>query len=95
MVDSMELNLPNVVFLISIVLVLSGFLLSILRLVKGPFTFDRLIALDAMTIITLSLIVSIAHFVNRFIYIDVALVYGLLSFLGVLAISRYKECGWC
>ena len=30
---------------------------------------------------------------GRFIYLDVALVYGLLSFLGVLAVARYLEDG--
>ena len=30
---------------------------------------------------------------GRFIYLDVALVYGVLSFLAVLAIARYLERG--
>ena len=30
---------------------------------------------------------------NRYIYLDVALVYGLLSFLGVLAVARFLEKG--
>jgi multicomponent Na+:H+ antiporter subunit F len=34
-----------------------------------------------------------AHLAGRFIYLDVALVYGVLSFLGVLAVARYLERG--
>jgi len=39
------------------------------------------------------MIALIAHTTSRFIYIDVALVYGLLSFLSVLAVARYLEKG--
>ena len=34
-----------------------------------------------------------AHVSGRFIYLDVALVYGVLSFLAVLAVARYLERG--
>ena len=46
-----------------------------------------------LTIISISLIVLYAHVSGRFVYIDVALVYGLLSFLAVLAIARFLEKG--
>jgi multicomponent Na+:H+ antiporter subunit F len=39
-------------------------------------------------------IALLAHVADRFIYLDVALVYGLLSFLGVLAVARYLEKGF-
>jgi multicomponent Na+:H+ antiporter subunit F len=34
-----------------------------------------------------------AHIAGRFIYLDVALVYGVLSFLAVVAAARYLERG--
>jgi multicomponent Na+:H+ antiporter subunit F len=46
-----------------------------------------------MTIITISIIAFIALISERLIYIDVALVYGLVSFLGVVAVARYLERG--
>ncbi|MGE0053422.1 MAG: monovalent cation/H+ antiporter complex subunit F [Hyphomicrobium sp.] len=46
-----------------------------------------------LTVISISLIAIYAHVADRFIYLDVALVYGVLSFLGVLAIARYLERG--
>jgi multicomponent Na+:H+ antiporter subunit F len=72
---------------------LIGVLIAMLRFALGPSAVDRTIAFDTMTIISLSLIAVISHFSGRFIYLDVALVYGLLSFLGVLAIARYLEKG--
>ncbi len=75
-------------------LMLMGILFGIIRLVAGPTTIDRIIAIDLLTIISISLIVLIAHYAERFIYVDVAIVYGLLSFLGVLAVARYSERGF-
>jgi len=72
---------------------LLGILIKMLRFILGPSVVDRVIAFDTMTIITLSLVATIGHFSGRFIYLDVALVYGLLSFLGVVAVARYLEKG--
>lgn len=44
-----------------------------------------------MTIISLSGIAMFACCFGRVIYLDVALVYGILSFLGVIALARYLE----
>ncbi len=49
--------------------------------------------MDAMTIISISLIAFVACCKGRIIYIDVASVYALVSFLGVVAIARYLEGG--
>jgi len=68
-------------------------LLATLRLLKGPTTSDRLGATDSMTTITTSLLVLLGLVFNRYIYIDVALVYAILSFIGVLTIARYLEGG--
>ena len=75
----------------SIILVLISIGIGIIRLVKGNSVLDRIIALDLLTLISMALIIIVAHLHYRVIYIDVALVYGLLSFLGVLAAARYIE----
>ena len=54
---------------------------------------DRVAAVDLLTVISISMIALYAHVAGRFIYLDVALVYGVLSFLAVLAIARYLERG--
>ena len=78
---------------IAVLLALVGIVFGLIRLVKGETNIDRLVAIDLMTIISISLIVIVAHYEGRFIYVDVAIVYGLLSFLGVLAVARYLEKG--
>ena len=66
---------------------------GMLRLILGHQTVDRVIAIDLLTVVAIAVIALYAHYAGRFIYLDVALVYGLLSFLGVLAVARYLEKG--
>ncbi|MFO7896870.1 MAG: monovalent cation/H+ antiporter complex subunit F [Candidatus Cloacimonadales bacterium] len=86
-------NLSELIFQISFYLILASLLLSFIRLLIGPSTADRVVALDSMTIISISIIVYLALYYQRVIYLDVALVYGLLSFIGVVAVARYIEGG--
>ncbi len=78
---------------LAVIIIMVAIGLGIYRLVKGPTVVDRVIALDLLTLIAIALITMIALVTSRFIYIDVALVYGLLSFLSVLAVARYLEKG--
>jgi multicomponent Na+:H+ antiporter subunit F len=75
------------------VLIFLGVALSVLRLVLGPTVIDRVAAIDMLTVVSISLIALYAHVAGRFVYLDVALVYGVLSFLAVLATARYLERG--
>ena len=78
---------------IAAVLIFFAILFAVIRLVLGGTLVDRIVAVDMLTVISISLIALYAHISGRFVYIDVALVYGLLSFLAVLAIARYLERG--
>ena len=79
--------------LIAIAAVLSGlaFLFALGRFALGPTRLDRVVAFDVLTIVSITFIVLAAIIQGRGIYLDVALVYALLSFLGVIAIARYLE----
>jgi multicomponent Na+:H+ antiporter subunit F len=72
----------------------AAFLLALWRFVKGPSSADRVVAFDVMTVVGITGIVLIALLEGRGIYIDVALVYALLSFLGVIAVARFLERGY-
>lgn len=78
---------------VSAVLTGLAFLLALYRFFAGPSPADRVVAFDVLTIISVTAIVLIALVAARGIYLDVALVYGLLSFLGVIVIARYLERG--
>lgn len=68
-----------------------AFLMALWRFISGPLAADRVIAFDTLTIISITGIVLAALIGDRIIYLDVALVYALLSFLGVIVIARYFE----
>lgn len=75
------------------VLIFFSIVFGVLRLILGRTVIDRVVAIDMLTVVSISLIALYAHMSGRFVYIDVALVYGLLSFLAVLAIARFLEKG--
>lgn len=85
--------MADVILLIAAILIFFGIVLVMVRLVVGRTVVDRIAAVDMLTILSISLIALYAHVAGRFIYLDVALVYGVLSFLAVLAIARYIERG--
>jgi multicomponent Na+:H+ antiporter subunit F len=70
-----------------------AFLLALYRFFKGPSSADRIVAFDVLTIISVTAIALVAVAEGRGIYLDVALVYALLSFLGVIVVARYLERG--
>ncbi len=85
--------MADLIVQIATVIALLGLIIAAIRFVLGPSGPDRAVALDTLTIISTTLIVLIALFAGRVIYIDIAMVYALLSFLGVIAIARYLEGG--
>lgn len=72
----------------------AAFLLALYRFLKGPSATDRVVAFDVLTIVAITAIVIVALAEGRGIYLDVAVIYALLSFLGVIAVARYLERGF-
>lgn len=72
-------------------IILASLVLAFLRFIIGPDYMNRVVAFDALTIISISIILLLALLLERDAYIDIALVYGLLSFLGVVAVARFIE----
>lgn len=85
--------MADLLLFIAGVLIFFGIVLGVVRLLLGRTVVDRVAAVDMLTIVSISLIALYAHLSGRFIYLDVALVYGVLSFLSVLAVARYLERG--
>ena len=83
----------DALMLLAAALVGIAFLLALWRFFSGPSAPDRVVAFDVLTIISITGIGLIALIEGRGIYLDVALVYALLSFLGVIAVARYLERG--
>ncbi|OEU70344.1 MAG: cation:proton antiporter [Desulfuromonadales bacterium C00003093] len=76
-----------------IVFIGAGIILCLLRMIKGPTAADRAMALDTVTTVTTALLVILGFVFKRYIYLDVALVYAVLMFIGSVAIARFLEKG--
>jgi len=65
--------------------------LALLRLWMGPRSPDRIVATDTLAIIATAMIVFLALLFDSPLYLDVALIYGVLAFVGVVALARAIE----
>ena len=70
-----------------------GIVLCFLRMLKGPTVADRAVALDTVTTVTIAFLVVLGYVFDRYIYLDVSLVYAVLMFVGSVAIARFLEKG--
>lgn len=68
-----------------------GALLSAFRLVKGPSTMDRVVSVDTINMMVVGLIAVLALVYKNSLYLDIAIVYGVLAFLETVIIARYLE----
>jgi multicomponent Na+:H+ antiporter subunit F len=71
-------------------LVLSLFFV-INRLRVGPSLADRVVALDLFATILLTATVVASFYLNNPIYSDVAIILGLVSFVGTVVFARFLE----
>jgi multicomponent K+:H+ antiporter subunit F len=76
--------LPIVVGTLALALALSAW-----RLFKGPSVPDRVLALDTLYINALALLVALGIWLNTTLYFEVALLIGLLGFVGTVAFATY------
>lgn len=62
---------------------------ALLRLALGPRGVDRLAALSVISALILALLVLYGSRPGRVLYLDVALIYDVFGFLGLLAIASF------
>lgn len=68
---------------------LGSTVVSIARVLFGPTTADRMTGLNLVSAQILALLVLYAVREGRSNYLDVALVYDIFGFIGILAMARY------
>ena len=77
--------------LLAVLLLAVAIAFSVIRLLLGPTALDRLVAADTLAVITTAGLAGLAAVFDNPIYLDVALVYGTLAFVGTVAIARAIE----
>jgi len=83
----------NLMIYSAITISLISVLVALIRFVKGPEKVDRIVALDVISITGVIFILLLATLMKRVIYIDIAIVYAILGFIGVIVVSRFLKRG--
>ena len=83
----------SILELIALGILAVAILLGAIRLFVGPSSVDRVVAADTLSVIMTAMLAWLASAFDNPIYLQVALVYGVLSFVGVVAIARTIEGG--
>ncbi|MNG36919.1 MULTISPECIES: Na(+)/H(+) antiporter subunit F1 [Niallia] len=65
----------------------------IYRVIKGPSTPDRVVALDAIGINLVAITSILSILLKTTAFLEVILLIGILAFIGTVAFSKYLEKG--
>ncbi|MCB9435578.1 MAG: cation:proton antiporter [Anaerolineales bacterium] len=74
-----------------VAVLVAAMILGFIRLYRGPHQADRVVALDFITTLGISLITAYAILTDQVVFLDVAIVLALISFLGTIAFAFYLE----
>lgn len=83
----------HVIFQITLLCVSLSMLGLVYRVVKGPTTPDRVVALDAIGINLIAIIALVSIMLDTYAFLEVILLLGILAFLGTVAFSKFLEKG--
>jgi multicomponent Na+:H+ antiporter subunit F len=78
---------------ITLILVSISMLGLVYRVIKGPTTPDRVVALDAIGINLIAIVALISMVIDTYAFLSVILLLGILAFLGTVAFSKFLEKG--
>jgi len=80
-------------YMIVLIALLLCVIMSIIRVIIGPTIPDRVVGVDTINTIVIVGMVIFGAAYEEVIYVDVAIVYALLSFISTLFIAKYLEGG--
>lgn len=84
------ITLPRAETVVFAILLIALFL-AFARLVRGPSLPDRVVALDLIAVTTAAFIAVYAIDSGQPVFLDAAIVLGLITFLGTVAFAQYVE----
>lgn len=71
--------------------------MALVRALMGPTVYDRILAVNAVGTKTLLMIAVVGFLTERPEFLDIALVYALINFIGTVAVTkfvRYRNLGY-
>jgi multicomponent Na+:H+ antiporter subunit F len=77
--------------LLGMYILIISMMLVVYRIARGPKSADRIIALDLLSVLVVAFVALYAVFSGKVAFLDVAIAYALVAFLGTVAFARYLE----
>ena len=68
-----------------------GLLFTLIRFIKGPSLSDKVVSLDTFNMIVIGVISMLALIFNNNLYLDIVIIFAILSFLETIVFARYVE----
>jgi len=69
--------------------ILIAMALALVRALRGPTVFDRIVSVNAFGTLTVILIAVHGFLTGRPEFLDIALAYALITFISVIAVTKY------
>jgi len=82
-------QLVDIAMIVALVCVALAQVMAMIRLVIGPHTGDRILALDTMVINAIGLIVLLGIIQGAQIYFEVSMIIAMLGFVSTVAYARF------
>ena len=80
-------------FVAAMIAVIAAFVLVVVRVVKGPTVFDRVLAGNSIGTLAIIFVAVLGFLNGRPEFLDIALTYGVLNLISTLAILKFFRHG--
>lgn len=83
----------DILIYVALAILLLAMFFMLYRVVKGPTTPDRVIALDSIGIALISVVALLSILLDTTMFFEVILLLSILAFIGTVAFSKFLERG--
>jgi len=80
-------------FLIVGIVLACTILVASYRAIYGPGTWNRIVAVNLIGTKAIMLLIMVGYIIERPHFVDVALMYSIIAFIGTIIIAKYVERG--
>ncbi len=80
-------------YAVAAIAILVALSLAIVRALKGPTVFDRVLAGNSVGTLAILLLATVGFLTGRPEWLDIAITYGVLNLIGTLAVLKFFRHG--
>lgn len=80
-------------FLLVGIIIAGTALIASYRAIVGPGTFNRIVAANVIGTKAIVLLIIVGYIIERPQFVDIALMYAVIAFIGTIIIAKYAERG--